>query len=90
MGIYDSRNIFGIRIYNYNDDELTNILFEKKYDEVMSDEQKKEAYLFYTELNKKNKIHFQYYIECINRDGKEVFLMWFPLALNTFLKKFNV
>jgi hypothetical protein len=57
MGIYDDGNILGIRIYNFNDD-LSNILFEKTYNNIMSDEEKKEAYLFYNELNNKNEIHF--------------------------------
>ena len=33
MGIYDSGSIFGIKMYNYNDDDLCKILFEKKYNE---------------------------------------------------------
>ena len=59
MGIYDSGKIFGIRIYNFIDDDFANILFEKTYNEIMSDEDKKEAYLFYTKLNNKNEIHFK-------------------------------
>jgi hypothetical protein len=46
MGIYVNGNIFGIKIYNFNDDDFSNILFEKKYDEIMSNERMKEAYLF--------------------------------------------
>ena len=65
MGIYASDIIFGIQIYNFNDDEISNILFEEKYDEVMSHEQMREAYLFYTLLNdKNNEIRFKVYIEC--------------------------
>jgi len=36
----------------------------------------KEAYLFYTELNDKNEIHFQYYTECsstLNAYNEEIF-----------------
>ena len=51
MGIYDSGSVFGIKIYNFNDDDFANILFEKIYTEIMSDEEKKETYLFYSELN---------------------------------------
>ena len=36
MGIYNHGSIFGIRIYNFNDDDFANILFEEKYDEIMS------------------------------------------------------
>ena len=49
MGIYDSGKILGIRIYNYNDDDSCNVLFEKTYNEIMSDEEKKKAY--YSILN---------------------------------------
>ena len=41
MGIYDNGNIFGIKMYNFNDDDFANILFEKTYNEIMSDEEKK-------------------------------------------------
>ena len=45
MGIYDSGKIFGIKIYNFNDD-FANILFEKTHNEIMTDEEKKKAYVF--------------------------------------------
>jgi hypothetical protein len=90
MGIYDSGRIFGIRIYNFKDDDYDNTLFEEKYDEIMSDEQKNEAYLFYTELDNKNEIRFQYYTECSSTYDKGVFLMWYPITLNLFLEKFDI
>ena len=90
MGIYDSGNIFGIKIYNFNHDDFANILFEKTYNEIMSDEEKKKAYLFYTELNKKDEIHFQYYTECSSTYGEGCFLMWYPMSLNLFLEKFGI
>ena len=43
----------------------------------MSDEEKKKAYLFYTELDNKNKIHFQYYTECSSTYVKSLFFMWY-------------
>jgi len=46
MGIYNNGCVFGIRIYNFNDDDFANILFEEKYDEIMNYEQLREAYLF--------------------------------------------
>jgi len=58
MGIYNNYSIYGIRIYNFNDDEFTNILYEKIYNEIISDDEKKKEYLFYTELNNKNEIYF--------------------------------
>jgi len=66
MGIYYSGRIFGIRIYNFNDDDCSNTLFEEKYDEIMSHEQMREAYLFYTTLNDKDKIYLKIYTECSN------------------------
>ena len=88
MGIYSNGKIFGIKIYTFNDDDdFANILFEKTYKEIMSDEEKKEAYLFYTELNNKNDIHFQYYTECSSTYGEGIFLGWYPMSLNIFLEK---
>ena len=92
MGIYASDSIFGIQIYNFNDHDISNILFEKKYDKVMSYHQMREAYLFYTELNKNSEIHFKIYTECTstlsyNRDNC---MMWYPMTLDTFLEKFGV
>ena len=92
MGIYNNGKIFGIRIYNFNDDDCSNILFEKKYDEVMSCEQIREAGLFYNELKDKHDIRFQFYTECFTTydiNNKEIFMSWYPLNLNQFLEKFG-
>jgi hypothetical protein len=95
MGIYSNDSIFGIQIYNFNDNDVSNILFEEKYDEVMSYNQMREAYLFYTEFNKNNKnneIHFKIYTECISTlsYNSDNFMMWHPLSLDVFLEKFSV
>jgi len=90
MGIYDNGSIFGIRIYNFNDDDFANILFEKTYNEILSDEEKKETYLFYTGLNNKNEIRFQFYTECSSTYGKGTYFIWYPLSLNLFLEKFGI
>ena len=92
MGIYSNGSILGIQMYNFNDDDISNILFEEKYDEVMSYIQMREAYLFYNNLNDKNNIFFQIYTECTstlsyNRDN---FMGWQPLPLDTFLEKCGV
>ena len=87
MGIYVSGNVFGIKIYNFNDDDIINILFEEKYVEIMSDKQMREAYLFYTELNDKNEIHFQYYTEFNSTYGKGIYLNWCPMSLELFFLK---
>jgi len=90
MGIYDSGNIFGIRIYNFNDEDFSNILFEKTYNTTMSNEEKKKAYLFYTELNNKNEIRFSYYTECSSTYDKGLFFQWYPLSLVLFKEKFGI
>jgi hypothetical protein len=93
MGIYYSGRIFGIRIYNFNDDEFSNTLFEKKYDEVMSHEQMREAYLFYNELNDKNNLFFKVYLECsstLDLIHNKKYMNWCSISLNTFLENFNV
>ena len=56
----------------------------------MSDEEKKNAYLFYNDLNNKDEIHFQYYTECSSTYNKGFFLTWYPMSLNLFLEKFGV
>ena len=92
MGIYSNNTIFGIRIYTFNDDDLSETLLEKKYDLIMNDEQKREAYLFYMELNNKDAIFFKIYTECnstLDISNKEQFMMWQPVPLNLFLEKFN-
>jgi hypothetical protein len=57
MGIYSNGSIFGIQIYNFKDD-VSHVLFEEKYDEIMSYNQMREAYLFYTNLHDKKHISF--------------------------------
>jgi hypothetical protein len=93
MGIYGNGSIFGIQMYNFNDDYVSNVLFEEKYEQEMSYIQMREAYLFYNNLNDKNKIVIKIYTECsstlsYNRDNK--FMMWEPLPLDTFLEKFGI
>jgi hypothetical protein len=50
----------------------------------------REAYLFYTELNNKNKIHFQYYTECSSTYGERTYFNWCPMSLKLFLEKFGI
>ena len=70
MGIYNNGSIFGIKMYNFNDEDVANILFEKTYNEIMSDAEKKKAYLLYIGLNNNNEICFKYYTECSSTYGK--------------------
>ena len=92
MGIYTNGSIYGVRIYNFND-EVSNTLFEEKYDEIMSHEQMSEAYLFYTELTDKNNVFFKVYTECsitLDKYNGKTVMMWHPISLDVFLEKFNV
>ena len=90
MGIYSNGGIFGIQIYNFNEDDGSNILFEEKYDEVMSYHQMREAYIFYSILYDKNNIHFKIYTECSSTYGEGSYFNWSPMSLNLFLEKFGV
>lgn len=88
MGIYGSGKILGIQMYNFNDD-IANVLFEKKGTEIMSNEDIKQAYMVYTELNNKPEVvYLKYYTECSSTYGKGTFNMWCPMSLEQFLDKF--
>ena len=92
MGIYNNGKFYGIQIYNFNND-ISNILYEEKYDEIMSYTQMREAYLFYNNLNNKNNVFFKVYTECsdtLSKYDKDNFMAWTPLSLNTFLERFSV
>ena len=56
----------------------------------MSYGQMREAYLFYTGLNNKNELRFQYYTECSSTYGEGIYLHWFPMSLKLFLEKIGV
>ena len=88
-----SGKIFGVKIYNFNDDDSVNILFEKKYDELMTNEHIMEVYSFFNKLNDKNKLHFKIYTECsstLDRYNNQTFMDWYPVPLNIFLELFSV
>ena len=92
MGIYSNGSIFGIQIYNFNDDDMSNILFEEKQDEIMSYTQMREAYLFFNGVNDKNNIFFKIYTESTSTlsYNKDNCMMWQPLPFDTFLEKFGL
>jgi len=92
MGIYSNGNIFGLQIYNFNDDDLANTLFEQKYDEIMSYQQMREAYLFYNLLHDKNGISIRIYTECsttYDKHNKGKFMMWHPISVEQFVERFG-
>jgi hypothetical protein len=88
MGIYPSDDIYGIRIYNFIDD-VSNILFERNYDVIMTKEMLNDIKLVYEELceNNKDQIFFQIYTECSSTYDKDKFMNWIPINLNIFLQK---
>ena len=92
MGIYTSGKIFGVKIYNFNDDDDSYTLFERKYDLIMNNEQMKESFLFYTELHDKNNVRFRIYTEFSSTYDKnnENYMEWHPISLSIFLEKFSV
>ena len=65
--------------------------YEEKYEEKMSYQQMREAYLFYTGLNDTNDIFFKIYNECSStlNYNTENFMDWSPISLDTFLKNFQ-
>jgi len=52
----------------------------------------REVYLFYTELNNKNEIHFKIFTESSStlNYNRDKFMMWCPLSLDIFLEKIGV
>lgn len=56
----------------------------------MCNEQMRKAYLFYTELNNKNEIRFQYYTECSTTYSEGTYFNWCPMSLNLFLENFDI
>lgn len=88
MGIYSNGTVYGIRICNIVDDEI-NTLYEKTFDVIMNDSQKKEAYLFYMESNNKNDLSFRVYTECSSTYGPNIYKSWLPISLSEFEKEFN-
>ena len=92
MGIYSSGRIFGLRIYHFDENDNSKILFEEKYDEILTHEQMKEAYLFYNLLNDNSEIFFKIYTECTSTldINNENFMLWQPITLTQFLKICNV
>ena len=63
---YTLRGIYGIKIYNCIDNNDFIILFEKKYNEIMSTKMMEEAMIFYKSLNENNKqsVKFKIYKKC--------------------------
>ncbi len=93
MGIYASDKIYGIKIYtdNENKDNYNIVtLYEIQSKDVISEQQKKEARLFYENLYNKQNIQFKIYTECSSTYREGTFMMWYSLSLADFLKYFDI
>lgn len=92
MGIYCNEKIFGIKMYKFTEDDISDTLYEIKYDKIMCSDKIKEAYLFYSNLNEKTNICFKIYTECSCTLNANIdnFMIWKPVSLNTFLKAFEM
>jgi hypothetical protein len=88
MGIYPSGIVYGIKIYNLLDD-VSNILFERQYNDVMNYNNRKETKLFYDNIpeNTKKYLRFLIYTEC-SSSCEDDFMIWYPISLDVFLKEF--
>lgn len=92
MGIYTNGEIYGISIYKIDDDNI-HTLFTHKYESIINDEQIREVYLFYTELDDKNNVLFKIYTECsstLDKYNRANYMEWYPISLNIFLEKFSI
>lgn len=88
MGIYPSGIIYGIRIYKVVNDKAINI-FEKKYDNEMSYEERRQIRFFYKALTEteKHDLRFQIYTEC-SASCEDDFMLWYPISLEVFRESF--
>jgi hypothetical protein len=96
MGIYGNGKIYGIciRVWNTEDCNTEAVdLFRNTSDQEFSREDKREAWEFYENLTKKENITFQMETECYSslEPGTldEVFRMWVPISLESFLQQFQ-
>jgi len=86
---YSSRNIYGIKIYHYTEEYI--ILFERKYDFIMTNELLQDAFQMYENLDENNKrnVKFQIYLRCKSIDNKDNCMIWLNLSLKEFIKEFG-
>ena len=92
MGIYGNGKIYGVCIRLREASEAVD-LFHKTSEEEFSAEEKREAFLFYENVTNKQDLTFQIETECYSslEPGTldEVFRMWAPIPLESFLQQFQ-
>ncbi len=96
MGIYGNGKIYGIfiRVWNPEDCNTEVVdLFKFTSDQELSAEEKRDAFLFYDSLSNKENLSFQIETECYSslEPGTldEIFRMWVPIPLESFLQQFQ-
>ena len=92
MGIYTSGKIYGIRIYNHNDDGDSNILYEKKYDVIMDNDALQEAKIFYEGICEKEGVILQIYTDCsttYDDDDDDIQMIWLSIEATIFIQSCN-
>lgn len=90
---YPNGEIYGITMFYWIDDysALTEAIFEKMYDRLMTDEEKKQAYLFYIELEDTDDVYVSYLTKCTTKYNKtEPFKVWYPMKIDEFKMMFDV
>jgi len=87
---YTLPDIYGIKIGSYTDN-IYAILFEQKYDTIMTNEMIKEAKEFYENLdeNTKNNIKIQTYRRCKCIDELEGCMIWLDVSKEYFINEQN-
>ena len=88
MGIYSNNTVYGVQISNVNDEGDVNILFELKYDTIMSDEQKRDVKEYYEDLYNKHNLIFSVYTECSSTYEEGFVKQWFPISTKQFIDIF--
>jgi len=85
-------DIYGIRIYDFAKYKY-NIMFERKFDTIMTNETLVETRLFYNNLHendKKSIKKIKIYTKCENKSNKDYFMVWLDVSLDFFFKKIIV
>jgi hypothetical protein len=92
MGIYTSGKVFGIRICRVLTDDIISMIFEQKQDVELTDDQKREAYAFYSKLNVKENVRAMIYTETssTHERNSKPYMQWHPIPMATFVSQFSV
>jgi hypothetical protein len=103
MGLYPSDIVYGVKIFHTKDEDVTyenDIIYEKKYETKLTDDNINEVRQFYSGLEDKIKCKLRFYIyteytstlDYVNYriDNNRSDLGWFPVNYKTFCKIFQI